>query len=293
MSLAACGQVQPYGAYDAVRVFVNVALVRSTLDPYTKLRLIERIRYLEGAIHQRSFPRNRLRDVPKSYHHLQGWCMLCGCKFFLASNTNGWLYKRLFKYLTHLQDGTTPYKVSPQRTPGYIYIYVEDDLPHFCWRPRTAPSNQPTIDLIMLPGDGNFRPYEGKGSDSSAPTNGRICVLRFSSSSARHLFWLQSKSQHPSGNTSWFSPRDLKLVQIVDKLIQGEEVNVQEEIADLPEGGGDDGDDDATMEDADNAGFGSDLQQATSGGAGADATGGDFREEGEESREGGADGGRA
>lgn len=154
-------------------------------------------------------------------------------------------------------------------------------------------STRPTVDLIMLPGDGNFKPYEAKDSGSNPPTNGRICVLKFSSSSARHLFWLQSKSQHPSGNPSYFSPRDLKLVQIVDKLIQGEEVDVQQEIANIPEGEGDDGDDDATMEDADNAGFGNDLQHATSGGAGADATGGDFREEGEESREGGADGGRA
>jgi len=195
--------------------------------------------------------------------------------------------------LTCLQDGATPYKISPQPTPGYIYIYVEDDLPHFCWRPRTVSSTRPTVDLIMLPGDGNFKPYEAKDSGSNPPTNGRICVLKFSSSSARHLFWLQSKSQHPSGNPSYFSPRDLKLVQIVDKLIQGEEVDVQQEIANIPEGEGDDGDDDATMEDADNAGFGNDLQHATSGGAGADATGGDFREEGEESREGGADGGRA
>jgi 26S proteasome regulatory subunit N13 len=147
----------------------------------------------------------------------------------------------------------------------------------------------------MFPGDGSFKPYQPKlaGSESRPPTNGRIFVLRFTSSSARHLFWLQSKSQHPSGDPTWFSPRDLKLGQIVDQLIQGEDVDVQQEIANVPQNDNNDHDDDATMEDADNAGFGSDLQHATSGGAGADATGGDFREEGEESREGGADGGRA
>ena len=71
-------------------------------------------------------------------------------------------------------------------------------------------------------------------------------------------------------------------------------MDVEQEIANLPDDQGPSGgDDDATMEDADAAGFGSELQHEASGGAGADATGGDFREEGEGPREGGADGGRA
>ena len=197
------------------------------------------------------------------------------------------------------QESVKPYKVSPRATPGYIYLYKEDDLPHFCWRPRSAPLSQATLDLIMFPGDGSFKPYEptSSGPDSKPLTNGRIFALRFSSSSSRHLFWLQSRTQHPGGDPSWFSPRDLKLGQIVDKLLQGEEVNVQHEIANISNDEGGDGegdeDDDETMEDADGPGFGSDLQHAASGGAGADATGGDIREEGEGAREGGADGGRA
>ena len=145
----------------------------------------------------------------------------------------------------------------------------------------------------MFPGDGTFQPYEKKTSDNKAATNGRIFVLKFSSSSSRHLFWLQSKSQHATGDPSWFSPRDLKLGQIIDKLLQGEELNVQQEIANIPEESGQGGDDDATMEDAEDAGFGENLHQAASGGAGADAGGTDFRDEGEDAREGGADGGRA
>ena len=148
----------------------------------------------------------------------------------------------------------------------------------------------------MLPGDGAFVPYEPKTSESESEskpvTNGRIYVLKFSSSSSRHLFWLQSKSQHPGGDASWFSPRDLKLGEIVNAILQGEEVDVQQEIANLPSSGPG-GDDDTAMEDADGPQSGSDLQRAASGGAGAGATGGDIREEGEESREGGADGGRA
>lgn len=68
---------------------------------------------------------------------------------------------------------------------------------------------------------------------------------------------------------------------------------MEQEIANLPSDRDQDDDDDAEMQDADASAFGADLQQAVSGGAGADATGGDVRDEGEESREGGADGGRA
>ena len=88
----------------------------------------------------------------------------------------------------------------------------------------------------MIPTDGHFLPYErtAPGSDQKAPTNGRIFVLSFQSSSQKHIFWLQSKSQHASGDPSWFSPRDLKLGEIVDRLLQGDEVNVQEEVANIP-----------------------------------------------------------
>ncbi|KAF9890295.1 adhesion regulating molecule 1 [Aspergillus nanangensis] len=184
-------------------------------------------------------------------------------------------------------SGDTPV-VKPKPTPGYIYLYSEDDLVHFCWRPRSAPHTEPELDLVMVPSDGSFTPYQGKG----APTNGRVFVLKFSSSSQRYLFWLQSATQHENGDLGWFSPRDLRLGEIVNTLLEGEDVDVEHEIANLPRGSG--GDDDETMEDVEgidhdpNHGHG-----GSSGGAGADATGGDVREEGENSREGGADGGRA
>lgn len=129
----------------------------------------------------------------------------------------------------------------------------------------------------MVPTDGSFVPYQDKS------IKGRIFVLKFSSSSLRHLFWMQSKSQSRSNDPSYFSARDLKIGEVVNGLLQGEEVDVQQAVADMRTGNPPD-DEDADMEDVEGHGM---------GGAGPGATGGDIREEGEDAREGGADGGRA
>lgn len=165
---------------------------------------------------------------------------------------------------------------------------------HFCWRPRSVSMRQPELDLTMVPADGTFIPYEPSLTDSSkSATNGRMFVLRFQSSTQRHFFWLQSKSQHANGDPAWFSPRDLKLGQIVNRLLQGEEVNVEEEVAsitnDNDRNGEDDDDSTSRMEDV--------RSEGQSGPPGNIASGdpfmGDPGEEGQGSREGGADGGRA
>ena len=128
----------------------------------------------------------------------------------------------------------------------------------------------------MFPADATFVPYR------KARVSGRIFVLKFSSSSQRHLFWLQSKSQSPNGDPTYFSPRDLKIGEVVNDLLQGEEVDVQQAVTDMRAGHPPNNDEDADMEDVEGH-----------GGAGPGATGGDIRDEGEDSREGGADGGRA
>ncbi|KAI8965974.1 proteasome complex subunit Rpn13 ubiquitin receptor-domain-containing protein [Daldinia sp. FL1419] len=183
-----------------------------------------------------------------------------------------------------------PFKVKPLEQPGYIYLYSEDDLLHFCWRERSAPVDEPELDLVMVPTDGHFVPYDPKTQPNDAvKPNGRIFILKFLSSSQRYIFYLQSKPQGRSGNPSWYSPRDLKIGEIVDKLLQGEEVNVVRELASINNSDNDDrrGDDaDETMEDVSEP-------RGASGGAGPGATGGDVRDEGEGAREGGADGGRA
>ena len=146
----------------------------------------------------------------------------------------------------------------------------------------------------MVPTDGSFVPHEqNSNSEPTAKTNGRIFVLKFASSSQRYLFWMQSKPQSRDGNPSWFSPRDRKIGDIVNRLLQGEEVNVTSELASVRNVDDRDDDDDETMEDVEGTRGQHAHHGSGSGGAGPDATGGDVREEGEESREGGADGARA
>jgi hypothetical protein len=143
----------------------------------------------------------------------------------------------------------------------------------------------------MFPGDASFVPYTGKDSNADSdivksPTSGRICALKFSSSSQRHLFWLQSKPEHTLPNR--FSQRDLEIASMVNRLLSGEEVEFDLNLTEthIPDN------DDEDMEDADGP-PNPRLRANSTGGAGAGATGGDVREEGEEAREGGADGARA
>ncbi|KAJ4297083.1 hypothetical protein N0V88_004000 [Collariella sp. IMI 366227] len=195
-----------------------------------------------------------------------------------------------------VDQSSKPFKIKPQETPGYIYLYSEDDLIHFCWRPRSVPLDEPELDLVMVPTDGNFVPYDTRSPQHpSSKTNGRIFVLKFASSSQRHLFWLQSKPQGRSGDPAWFSPRDRKIGDLVDRLLQGEEVDMAElrSITNNNDDSARDDDEDETMEDVEGHHGPHSHHQGGNGGAGPDATGGDFRQEGEDSREGGSDGARA
>lgn len=178
--------------------------------------------------------------------------------------------------------------------PATCSTNLNPDLIHFCWRERADSLDEPEIDLIMVPTDGLFKPYLGEQKiPRTSPVNGRVFVLKFQSSSERKFFWLQSREQ-PAGQKKSFSPRDLRLARIVNNILQGNEVDGSNE-NDAEQYGDDqdDDDDDQAMEDVQETTNLLEHHRSGSGGAGPDATGGDVREEGEGSRDGGADGGRA
>ncbi|CCU81950.1 unnamed protein product [Blumeria hordei] len=191
-----------------------------------------------------------------------------------------------------VDQSSRPYKVTPNPTLGFLYLYAEENLIHFCWRERgKSVHDEQNLDLVILPADCRFIPYD----DAPAHVNGRFFVLKFSSSPQRYIFWLQSRP-YETKHASRFSERDLSIGRVVDRLLQGEEFDVAAELAAIRGNGYDDhlDDGDEPMEDIEGHGHSSEHHGGGgSGGAGPDATGGDIRREGANAREAGADGGRA
>ncbi|PPQ89668.1 hypothetical protein CVT25_013855 [Psilocybe cyanescens] len=97
------------------------------------------------------------------------------------------------------REGTNFVDSSP--TKGAIYITNgDDDLLHFIWKNRVT--NDIEEDLILFPSDASFV----KVSQS----NGRVYVLKFSSSNQRHFFWMQDA----------LSARDTEFAENVNGLLQ-------------------------------------------------------------------------
>lgn len=182
-----------------------------------------------------------------------------------------------------VDQSSKPYKVVPSPTLGLLYLYAEENLIHFCWRERgKSVHDEENLDLVILPADCRFCPYE----NAPAHVNGRIFVLKFSSSSQRYFFWLQSRP-HDSKQPGRFSERDLKIGRVVNRLLQGGDFDITAELADIKGSDydyhPDDGDE--LMEDNDGQG-----QSEHHGGNGSN---GDAHREGANTGEGGTDGGRA
>jgi hypothetical protein len=98
--------------------------------------------------------------------------------------------------------------VEPSPTKGAIYLTNGDDgLLHFIWLNRTT--NNIEEDLILFPFDASFV----KVSQSQ----GRVYVLKFSSSNQRHFFWMQDTS----------SARDAEFTENVNGLLQDPEFDLR------------------------------------------------------------------
>lgn len=105
---------------------------------------------------------------------------------------------------------------------------------------------------MMIPGDATFLPYVGPNKPTTgpgpvkSPVNGRIFVLKFTSSSQRYLFWLQAK---PRGDPSQFSTRELELGEKVNIILQAEDVDYAAALGTPEDDQPGDEDDDTMMED--------------------------------------------
>lgn len=86
---------------------------------------------------------------------------------------------------------------------------------------------------MIIPGDARFEPYTKADS-------GRIFALKFSSSSQRQFYWLQSKGEGPEENPGHWSERDLTWGRRINKILQGEEgAGEDEDMGDAPVQSGD------------------------------------------------------
>ncbi|KAH8917511.1 adhesion regulating molecule [Atractiella rhizophila] len=102
--------------------------------------------------------------------------------------------------------------VDPLPGRGLIFLEQQDGLLHFCYKDLTTSI---VDDLIVFPGDASFTPT----------SRARVYVLQFSSSDARHFFWMQDVS----------SEKDEQNVRRVNALIEDPEQEfVDVEMADQP-----------------------------------------------------------
>lgn len=132
-------------------------------------------------------------------------------------------------------------------SPSPRLLTLAPELHHFCWKRRG--DVDPEDDLILFPGDARLLKHDTGAS-------GRIFVLKFSSSSQRHFYWLQSQSEGPNHEPGFWSERDRNWIKRINGILQGEEGD-DEEMGDAP------------------------------------IDSGDIEQEGEQPRRGGEDGGRA
>ena len=80
------------------------------------------------------------------------------------------------------RENETSNNIVPDMRKGYIQLLKEDELLHFQWKERSAA--EPEDDLIIFPEDAEFLRV-------TEAIDGRVYMLRFESSKAKHFFWMQ------------------------------------------------------------------------------------------------------
>eukprot|EP00127_Corallochytrium_limacisporum_P005340 Clim_evm16s203 gene=Clim_evmTU16s203 len=76
--------------------------------------------------------------------------------------------------------------VTADERKGKIFLYVADDgLLHFCWQERANNVAQPEDDLIIFPGQCDFKKCK------SAPEESRVAIFSFCDSDRKIFYWMQ------------------------------------------------------------------------------------------------------
>ena len=77
-------------------------------------------------------------------------------------------------------------RVTPEDRKGLLFIKENEDLPVLCWKDRAT--GEVEDELIMFPGDAKLVPV-------TQPKDGKVYVLKFTSSAQRHFFWSQGNTR--------------------------------------------------------------------------------------------------
>ena len=109
-------------------------------------------------------------------------------------------------------NGTT---VTPDTRKGLVFMQLEDNLMHFCWKDRK--SGKMEDDFIVFPGDAEIKQI-------SQCTTGRVLLLKFKDTNRKCFYWLQEPSED----------KDEEFLKKVNDLIDN-----PASASILPSGGGD------------------------------------------------------
>ncbi|THH19194.1 hypothetical protein EW146_g1926 [Bondarzewia mesenterica] len=98
------------------------------------------------------------------------------------------------------REGTNAVEASLAKGAIVVERERDDELLHFMWKNRET--NETEEDLLLFPSDATF--------ERVTQADGRVYVLKFSSSDQRHFFWMQNGS----------SARDSEFVRHVNNLLR-------------------------------------------------------------------------
>jgi 26S proteasome regulatory subunit N13 len=113
---------------------------------------------------------------------------------------------------------------TPEQIQGVITIQPspeEESFYSFEWTPKDKVVSVEKEELLVIPGDVTWKQI------TQAKT-GRIFELKFLSSGARHLFWLQEVNDNED-DLSELSKKDQELLERIDKIFEPAEEEQEEE----------------------------------------------------------------